>query len=190
MTNQYKASFLLTKMAILVLCLLTSWHAYASGFDLLSVSVRTKIGDKQVLGNVQPESFRESDVMATFRIPYENSILKKLSLHTRLLVSGGIFQGAGKTALVVSAIPALALATQDGRFEIDAGAGLALLSKHRYGRQDFGGPIQFALTVGGSVPIYGHISVGYRFMHYSDAAIYGSNTTGADFQMIELIYRY
>jgi len=27
-------------------------------------------------------------------------------------------------------------------------------------------------------------------MHYSDAALYGTDTIGADFHMVELIYRF
>ncbi|HSW23938.1 MAG TPA: acyloxyacyl hydrolase, partial [Burkholderiaceae bacterium] len=95
-----------------------------------------------------------------------------------------------QTGLVVSAIPVLAFARQDGRFTLDFGAGLALLGKSAYARQDFGGALQFALTLGFSVPLYKQMGVGYRFMHYSDGGAYGSEPTGADFHMIELIYRF
>jgi hypothetical protein len=44
--------------------------------------------------------------------------------------------------------------------------------------------------VGVSVPLYGRVGVGYRFMHYSDGGAYGEHTIGADFHMIELIYRF
>jgi hypothetical protein len=65
-----------------------------------------------------------------------------------------------------------------------------LLSAHRFGRQDYGGPFQFALTFGVTVPLYGRLDAGYRFLHYSDAGIYGGHTIGADFHMIELGYRF
>jgi hypothetical protein len=106
------------------------------------------------------------------------------------LASAGVLEGADKTALVVSAIPILAFGSQDGRFTGDLGAGLALLSKHRYAQQDFGGPLQFALTFGVGVPLYRRVGVGYRFLHYSDAGAYGPDTIGADFHMLELIYRF
>jgi hypothetical protein len=70
------------------------------------------------------------------------------------------------------------------------GAGGALLSRHRFGTQDYGGPFQFALTLGAGVPLSEHLGLGYRFMHYSDAGINGSNTTGADFHMVEFTYRF
>lgn len=70
------------------------------------------------------------------------------------------------------------------------GAGPALLSRHRFGEQDYGGYFQFALTVGLSVPVFRGFGVGYRFLHYSDAALYGHDTTGADFHMLEIHYRF
>ncbi|XKE46946.1 acyloxyacyl hydrolase [Halomonas organivorans] len=69
------------------------------------------------------------------------------------------------------------------------GAGAALFSRHRFGEQDFGGPFQFALTLGVGVPLYRHLGLGYRFLHYSDAGVNGSDTTGVDFHMIEFSYR-
>jgi hypothetical protein len=92
--------------------------------------------------------------------------------------------------LVASLIPLIALGSQDGRFTLDMGAGGALLSRHRFGMQDFGGNFQFALTAGVGVPLFARLGVGYRFLHYSDAGIYGPNNTGADLHMLELIYRF
>jgi hypothetical protein len=109
---------------------------------------------------------------------------------TRLMASTGILRGTGENALVTSLIPELTLGNEDGRFTLDFGAGGALLSKHRFGVQDFGGPYQFALTLGVSTPFYKKVGIGYRFLHYSDAGINGSDTTGADFHMIEFSYNH
>ena len=109
---------------------------------------------------------------------------------TRLMASAGVLRGAGENALVVSVIPELTLGSQDGRFLLDLGAGGALFSRHRFGTQDFGGPFQFALTLGIGGPLYRQLGLGYRFLHYSDAGVNGSDTTGADFHMIEFRYRY
>jgi hypothetical protein len=188
--NKYTTPFLLAMLTILVLCTLPSWPTCAADFDLLSVTIRARVGEKRVLGEKQPESFREYDVMATIRLPSKALIASGLGLDTRLLVSAGVIQGAGKTAVVASVIPVLAIAKQDGRFVVDLGAGLALITKQRYAQQNFGGPLQYALTFGFSIPLYGRFGVGYRFLHYSDAGAYGSDTIGADFHMAELIYRF
>lgn len=175
---------------IFVLCVLAPWPSRAGDLDLLSVGVRARVGEKRVLGKEQKESFHEYDVVASMRLPWEGYSASGWGAGTRLLASAGVLEGAGKTALVVSALPVLAFGSQDGRFTADLGAGLALLSKHRYGEQDFGGPLQFALTFGVGVPLYRRVGVGYRFLHYSDAGAYGPDTIGADFHMLELIYRF
>lgn len=98
--------------------------------------------------------------------------------------------GSGDTALVLSLIPQVALGSQDGRFTLDAGAGWALLSRYHFRTQDYGGYFQFALTTGISVPLFKSVGIGYRFLHYSDAGIYGPHKTGVDFHMTELTYRF
>ena len=174
----------------LVLGALATGASHASDFELLSIGVRARVGEKRVLGEVQPESFRAYDVATAIRTPWETEFAPGWGVGVRLLASAGVLQGAGETALVASLIPVLAIGTQDRRFTFDLGAGLALLSRHRYAQQDFGGPLQSALTLGVSIPLYRRVGVGYRFLHYSDGGVYGENTIGADFHMIELIYRF
>lgn len=176
--------------AIFVLCALAPWPGHAENLDLLSVGVRARVGEKKVLGEEQKESFHAYDVVASVRLPWEHYSPSGWGVGSRLLASAGILEGAGKNALVVSAIPVLAFGRQDGRFTADLGAGLALISKHHYGRQDFGGFTHFALTFGVGVPLYRRVGLGYRFLHYSDAGAYGSHTIGADFHMVELSFRF
>jgi hypothetical protein len=158
--------------------------------SLLSVSIRARFSSFDVLGDVAPEQFREYDVAANFRLPWAWYSQSGWGVGTRLLASAGALNGAGETALVVSLIPQVAFGSQDGRFTLDMGAGGALLSRHNFGSQDYGGYFQFALTVGVGVPLFKRLGVGYRYLHYSDAAIYGPHNTGADFHMLELTYRF
>jgi Lipid A 3-O-deacylase (PagL) len=106
------------------------------------------------------------------------------------LASAGVLQGGGNTAFVASLIPLLAVGSQDGRFVFDIGIGGALLSRHTFEKQEYGGHFQFALTAGIGIPLYGRFGAGYRFLHYSDAGIHGPHTIGADFHMIEFVYRF
>jgi len=174
----------------LALCAFATAASHAADFELLSVGVRARVGEKRVLGEVQPESFRAYDLTTSVRTPWEMEFAPGWGVGVRLLASAGVLQGAGETALVTSLIPVLAIGTQDRRFTVDLGAGFALMSRHRYAQQDFGGPLQAALTLGVGVPLYRRVGVGYRFMHYSDGGAYGEHTIGADFHMIELVYRF
>lgn len=157
---------------------------------LQSVSIRARFSSTDMLGGVVPEEFQEYDVAANFRLPWAWYSQAGWGAGITLMASAGALHGAGETALVVSLIPLVVLGSQDGRFTLDMGAGGALLSRHSFGTQDYGGYFQFALTVGVGVPLYKRLGVGYRFLHYSDAAIYGPHNTGADFHMLELTYRF
>jgi hypothetical protein len=174
----------------LVLCLLAPWPSRAEDLRLLSVGMRARVSGVTVLGDVQPEAFQEYDAVVNFGLPWGRYSQSGWGAGTRLMASVGALRGVGETALVVSLIPVLALGSQDGRLTLDMGIGGALLSKYRFGTQDYGGPFQFALTLGAGVPLYERLGLGYRFLHYSDAGVNGSHTTGADFHMVEFTYRF
>jgi hypothetical protein len=158
--------------------------------SLLSVSIRGTFSSIDVVGGVAPEEFREYDVAANFRLPWAWYSQSGWGAGIRLMASAGALYGGGETALVVYLIPLIALGSQDGRFTLDMGAGGALLSRHHFGTQDTGGYFQFALTAGVGVPLFKRLGVGYRFLHYSDAGIYGLQSTGIDLHMLELTYRF
>ena len=143
-------------------------------WDPVHAGVRWRVGGERVPGQEQPEAFREWDVWASWRLPWERHESSGWGVDTRLLTSAGLMKGAESTALVVSELPVLTLGDRGGRFNVDLGVGVAVLSQHRFDRQDFGGHLQGALTFGVSVSPFRHAGIGYRFMHYSDGAAYGS----------------
>lgn len=158
--------------------------------SLLNISLRGRFSGLDVLGGTATEEFQEFDAAAQFRLPWGWYSQSGWGGGLRLMASAGVLYGAGETALAVSLIPLLAFGSKNGRFSLDMGAGPALLSRHRFGEQDYGGYFQFALTAGLSVPVFRGFGVGYRFLHYSDAALYGHDTTGADFHMLEIHSRF
>ena len=176
-------------LLILICCPLVPSLSYAEDLSLQSLSMRSRVSEQTILGEDASEDFEEYSVSANFGLPWKSDFTSGWSIDTRLMASAGFLRGAGENALVVSLIPELALRSKDGWFTLDLGVGGALFSRHRFGTQDYGGPFQFALTLGVSVPLYKKLGMGYRFMHYSDAGVNGSDTTGADFHMIELSYR-
>lgn len=186
--NQSFAGWVWLALGIAVFCLVASRHSRAADLELRGMGVRTQIGEKtRVLGEEQPESFYEYDIVASFQMPWERQIWSGWGARARLQTHAGVLRGSNNTGLVVSAIPALAFGKQGGQFKIEMGVGLAWLSRHRFDRQDFGGPLQFALTFGAGAPLSRRVEAGYRFMHYSDAGVYGTGHIGADSHMVELI---
>lgn len=113
-----------------------------------------------MIGQEQPEAFREWDVWASWRLPWERHESSGWGVDTRLLTSAGLVKGAESTALVVSVLPVLTLGDRGARFNVDLGVGVAVLSQHRFDRQDFGGHLQGALTFGVSVSPFRHAGFG------------------------------
>lgn len=179
------------RLALLSLigCLLAPDLSYAEEVRLHSLSLRARVSGATTLGDQQPETFQEVDLAGHFKLPWESFSTSDWGVGAQLMASAGIIRGVGKSGLVVSLIPEVTFGSKDGRFTLDTGAGFALLSRYRYGTQDYGGPFQFALTIGAGFPLYKRLGLGYRFLHYSDAGVNGPDTTGADFHMIELSYR-
>ncbi len=173
-----------------LLCVFALCPGRAAALDLLNGGIRGRFDDKTVLGAKQPEVFREYDVFANFQLPWRHPYASGWGWSLGLLVSTGVIQGAEKTGVVASGVPLVVFASPNGRVSVDAGAGFALLSRHRYALQDYSGPVQAALTLAVTSPLYRLIGIGYRFMHYSDARAYGYHTTGADFHTVELLYRF
>ena len=177
------------RVLIFICFLYTPNLSYSEDLSLQSLSMRTRVSEKTLLGEDATEDFKAYDVSANFGLPWKSYSTSGWGMGTRLMASTGILRGAGKNALVVSLIPELTLGSEDARFTLDLGAGGSLFSRHRFGTQDYGGPFQFALTLGVGIPLYKKLGLGYRFLHYSDAGVNGSDTTGADFHMIEFSYR-
>ena len=172
-----------------ICCLLAPRLSYSEDLSLQSLSIRARVSEKTILGEDASEDFEEYAVSANFGLPWKRNFTSGWRMDTLLMASAGTLRGAGETALVVSLIPKLTLESEDRGVTLDLGVGGALFSRHRFGSQDFGGSYQFALTLGVDVPLYNNLRLGYRFLHYSDASVHGSDTTGADFHMIEFIYR-
>lgn len=170
--------------------LLVPTPSYSEEMRLLKLSFRARFSGATTIGKQQPEEFEEYNLAANVGLPWQRYSSSGWGVGTQLMASVGIMRNGGDNGLVVSVVPLVALGSNDGRFFLDAGAGAALLSRYRYGTQDYGGPFQFALTAGAGFPLYKRLGLGYRFLHYSDDGLNGPGTTGADFHMIELRYLF
>jgi hypothetical protein len=174
----------------LVVGLLAPEPAHSGDFSLRSLSIRARVSNATTLGAAQPEQADAYDLSAHFATPWLSKIRSGWKIGSQLTASAGLLHSAGEDAVTVSLIPKITVRSKGGGFVFDAGAGFALISPHTLGTQDYGGPFQFALTVGASLPVGKRWGLGYRFLHYSDAGINGDDTTGADFHMVEISYRF
>ncbi|HEY6639249.1 MAG TPA: acyloxyacyl hydrolase [Nitrospiraceae bacterium] len=132
-----------------------------------------------------------ADVSAVFSLPWSRPLGGDTwSLATRLTASAGGLDGAGDTGLMMTVVPGLALNGWKELVSFDAGGGLAYFSRHKFGEQDFGGPVQFVGTMGVRINPFAHAYTGVRLQHMSDAGMYGSSSLGVDLYILELGYRF
>jgi hypothetical protein len=175
-----------------LLVLVVAEVGYGIEKELIAVGLRggVSIKGESPLGEQMREDFVGADMFGLFRLPWSWYSASGWGVGTRLITSAGALSALEKVALVSSVAPVLALGTKDETFTVDAGIGGALVSAHRFGRHNLGGPFQFVATTGISVVVFRPVALGYRFQHYSDGTIYGSDTRGVDLHMIELSYRF
>jgi hypothetical protein len=183
-----------------LLCLiLTLWlsagictPSFAENITLLSIGPRVGFGDKiPLMGKEQKYYFHLYDVAAVIKLPWSWRLGESTwSLQTRLIASAGLLAAANERGLMMTAVPVLALSGWEGLITFDAGAGAGFFSNHKFGVQDFGGPVQIVATAGVRVNPIPHAYAGFRVQHFSDAGLYGSSSLGVDMYIVELGYRF
>jgi hypothetical protein len=178
--------------ALLALSTLISEQSIAGDMTLLSIGPRYGFSlNEPLLGKRQTETFNLVDVAATFRLPWSWPLGQSpWSVETRLITSAGALSAAGETGFIATVQPNVALTGWKDFVSIDAGVGLAFLSREQYGSQDFGGPVQLGLTMALQIHPISHAYAGFRFQHFSDAGMYGSDSLGIDLYLIEVGYRF
>ena len=133
------------------------------------------------------EDFEQYEVFASHGLPWSWQLTQGWFVSTRINLSAGALRGGGTTGFIGSVGPSLAVSMVNGLISLDGGISAALLSKHKYGRENFGGPIQFVSHVGISFKLTTNLGVGYRFQHMSNASIYNRNP-GLELHVLELSY--
>ena len=179
--------------------LLTIWlstaictPSLAGEMALLSIGPRIGFGEKiPLMGKEQQYYFHLTDVAAVIKLPWSRQLGESTwSLETRLIASAGLLTGADESGLMMTAVPDLALNGWGGLVTFDGGVGAGFFSNHKFGMQDFGGPVQIVATMGVRVNPFSHAYTGFRIQHFSDAGLYGPSSLGVDMYIVELGYQF
>ena len=162
--------------------------------ESLLITIGPRIGfstTAPLMGRQQKEDFHLYDIAAFWRLPWHVPLLHgRWDLGTRLLTSVGTIDGGGTVGLVSTVVPDVAITGWNGLLSLDAGVGVGLFSRHRFGVQDFGGPAQIVATVGIAVTPIKHGYAGFRLQHFSDAGLYGSDALGVDMYILDIGYKF
>jgi hypothetical protein len=179
--------------------LLTLWlstaictPSLAGDMALLSIGPRIGFGEKvPLMGKEQQYYFHLYDIAALIKLPWSWALGESTwSLGTRLIASAGLLTGANESSLMMTAVPVLALSGWNGLVTLDTGVGAGFFSNHKFGIQDFGGPVQIVATSGIRVNPFPHAYTGFRVHHFSDAGLYGPSSLGVDMYIVELGYQF
>ena len=166
--------------------------SFAGDMALLSIGPRIGFGEKiPLMGKEQKYYFHLYDVAAVIKLPWSWPLGRSTwSLETRLITSAGLLTATNESGLMMTAVPDLALNGWEGLVTFDAGVGAGFFSNHKFGVQDFGGPVQIVATMGVRVNPFSHAYTGFRVQHFSDAGLDGSSSLGVDMYIVELGHRF
>jgi hypothetical protein len=177
-------------MVWLALFFVTPPLIQADEIHLESIGLRGGASGSSPIGKKETQFFKEYDLMANWSLPWGWYSESGWGIGTRLMGSVGALNASDDTAFIATMVPGLVFGKKDGWLSLEVGAGVALLSIHRFDHQDMGGAFQVVGDIALRAKVYQGIGVGYWFHHLSDATLYGDNGRGYDLHMMELSYRF
>jgi hypothetical protein len=176
-----------TLFRTLAAALLISWVLFSSdvsAFDRQMLGLRGGVSDKR-----NNEDFKQVEVLAAGDLPWMWKLGWNWTLTPYLEGNAGILSGGGESAFVGSIGPGLHFTGIADRISIYLGVNPTIISSHKFGDDDLGGPFQFTSHIGIDFNITRHFAVGYRLQHMSNFVFYDSNP-GLNLHMIETGYRF
>ena len=169
---------------VFVLLSLTPPSLFGNEISLRSIGLRGGINDHR-----NEENFEQYVGFTTWKLPWLWKWDSSWTLGTYLEANAGILAGGGDSALVGSVGPGIYLIGLQDIVEISLGINPSVISRHKFGDENLGGPIQFTSYVGLKFILAHHYSIGYRLQHMSNAILYDENP-GLNLHMIEVSYRF
>ena len=171
---------------ILALVIFSAAPHPAGGSEIVwqSIGLRGGINDHR-----NDEDFEQYEGFAIWSLPWSHHWDLGWKLGTYLEANAGVLTGGGTSAFVGSIGPGIYMAGMEEIVEIVLGINPTIISKHKFGDENLGGPIQFTSHIGLNFIFADHFQIGYRLQHMSNAIIYEHNP-GLNTHMVELGYRF
>ncbi len=157
---------------------------FGAGIDWRSIGLRGGVNDS---GN--DEDFKQYEGFAIWPLPWSRQWNSGWTVGTYIEANVGVLRGDDTSAFIGAIGPGFYITGIDGIVEISMGINPTIISKHKFGDENLGGPVQFTSHIGLNIILSNQIHIGYRFQHMSNARIYEDNP-GLDTHMIELGYRF
>ena len=149
-----------------------------------SIGLRGGVDD-----NRNDENFKQYEVFLTLKLPCLWQWESSWTLGTYLVTNAGVLRGGGESSFVGSIGPGIYFTGFKEKIEISMGINPTIISKHKFGDENLGGPLNFTSYVGINFFFANHYIIGYRLQHMSNGVLYEHNP-GLNMHMIEVGYRF
>ena len=171
---------------ILILVLMGVSVQPADGGDiaLRSIGLRGGVND-----NRNDEDFHQFESFMTWSLPWGRNWDSGWSLGTYLEANAGLLRGGQESAFVGSIGPGICFTILKEIVDISMGINPTIISRHKFGDENLGGPIEFTSHIGLNFNLGRRFSIGYRLQHMSNAVLYKHNP-GLNMHMLEAGYRF
>ena len=175
----------------------TVWYVLALSLSLILLSPASEAETRRldvglrssVDASNEKEKFEQYELFASHELPWSWQLPADWCVSTKLDATAGALRGAGETGLVASIGPSLVLSSPGGRVSLEGGSSPTVLSRDKFGRQDFGVKFQFTSHASLRVKLSSNVGVGYRYQHMSNAGM-SSHNPGLDLHMLELSFHF
>ena len=171
---------------ILVFVLISFASQPLSGSEIVWRSVGARAGMDDNRGD---EDFNQYEGFTTWQLPWSWQWKSGWALNTYLEVTAGVLRGAGESAMVGSIGPGFYFSGFKDKLDISMGINPTIISKHKFGDENLGGPIAFTSHIGINFYFTRHFNIGYRLQHMSNGVLYEHNP-GVNMHMLEVGYRF
>jgi lipid A 3-O-deacylase len=149
-----------------------------------SIGLRGGVNDHR-----NDEDFKQYEVFASWKLPWRRQWDCGWKFGTFLEANAGVLRGGGESAFVGSIGPGIYFTGFKEKLDISMGINPTIISRHEFGDEDLGGPINFTSHIGLNFNFSRNFSIGYRLQHMSNGVFYDVNP-GLNMHMIEVGYRF
>ena len=134
------------------------------------------------------EDYVAAEIYFLKGLPWGTKIGDHTTLTTRLDMSATYLEAKDDEGCMLAVGTDLALGLWDGTTEFEIGFRPTWMPKNKYGKDDFGGWLQFTSHVGLAIN-WQPVTLNYRFQHTSNGSIYDLNP-GLNLHMVGLGYHF
>lgn len=157
------------KISLLSLLPLLATNSHANEFEWSGVGFRIGFDAEN---RVNVESY---ELIATLDSPWSWNVSEYFEIDLGFELGLGALDGEGETGLLAHVGPSIEIEFGDFPLEFVLSSGPALLSEHEFDNLDLGGTFQFLSAFGFDYEITDAWTIGYRWLHISNAGLHDEN---------------